>query len=180
MARPPNTPIPTRAEELLAEILVRLEKCDTCELLHQILCQLKLINQTLLLLVPSPAEVDGFTVTQTGATMGTPPVPPVLVQPDPGATLQFTATPTPAGATLPAGVVPTWTSSDTTNVTITTDPTGLIASVVLGSAIPVGESVTLTVTATLPDGTTPTGSASFTVGAAPPAEVTGFTVIQTA
>jgi len=178
MARPPNTPIPTRAEELLAEILVRLEKCDICELLYKLLDQLKLINQTLLLLVPSPAEVDGFTVTQTGAsTMGTPPV---LAAPDPGDTLQFTATPTPAGATLPAGVVPTWTSSDTTNVTITTDPTGLIASVVLGAAIPVGEIVTLTVTATLPDGTTPTGTAQFTVGAAPPTEVTGFTVIQTA
>jgi hypothetical protein len=118
-------------------------------------------------------EVESFTIQQTGDNMP-------LTAPDPGATLQFTATPTPAGSALPAGVVPTWTSSDTTNVTITTDPTGLIATVVLSSAIPVGESVTLTISATLPDGTTPTGSASFTVGAAPSVEVTGFTIVQTA
>jgi hypothetical protein len=118
-------------------------------------------------------EVESFTIQQTGDSMP-------LTAPDPGATLQFTATPTPAGSTLPAGVVPTWTSSDPTNVTITTDPTGLIATVVLSSAIPVGESVTLTISATLPDGTTPTASTSFTVGAAPPVEVTGFTIVQTA
>jgi hypothetical protein len=157
------------------------------QLLTWILAELKLqthllreINCNVIALLPEPAEVDGFTIQQTGdSPMGTTP-PVVLTPPDPGATLQFTATPTPAGAVLPSGVVPTWVSSDTTNVTITTDPTGLIATVVLGAAIPVGESVTLTITATLPDGTTPTGSATFTVGAAPPVEVSGFTVIQTA
>jgi hypothetical protein len=122
---------------------------------------------------PPVPEVSGFLIQQTGdSTMA-------FEAPDPGNTLQFTATPTPAGSVLPTGVVPTWTSSDTTNVTITTDPTGLIATVVLGTAIPVGESVTLTITATLPDGTTPSGSVTFTVGAVPPVEVTGFTVIQT-
>jgi hypothetical protein len=103
-----------------------------------------------------------------------------LAAPDPGNTLVFTATPTPAGAVLPAGVVPTWTSSDPTNAPVTADPTGLIGTVVLSSSITVGESVTLTVSATLPDGTTPTGSVSFTVGAPPPPEVSGFIVVQTA
>ena len=103
-----------------------------------------------------------------------------LTPPDPGNTLQFTATPTPAGSVLPSGVVPTWTSSDPTNAPVTVDPTGLIATVVLSTSITVGESVTLTITATLPDGTTPTGSTTFTVGAAPPVEVTGFSIAQTA
>jgi hypothetical protein len=102
-----------------------------------------------------------------------------LTAPDPGATLVFTATPTPAGSVLPAGVVPTWTSSDPTNAPVNADPTGLIGTVVLASGIAVGESVTLTITATLPDGTTPTGSTTFTVGAAPPVEVSGFTIVQT-
>ena len=96
---------------------------------------------------------------------------------DPGATLQYTAVPEPAGAVLPAGVVPKWTISDTTNTTLTVDSTGLIATVVLGANIPVGEAVTLSITATLPNGSTPTASVQFTVGAP---EVTGFTITRTA
>jgi hypothetical protein len=117
--------------------------------------------------------VTGFSIKQTGDPDM------ALTAPDPGATLVFTATPTPAGSALPAGVVPTWTSSDPTNAPVTADPTGLIGTVILSSSITVGESVTLTITATLPDGTTPTGSTTFTVGATPPVEVTGFTIVQT-
>lgn len=102
-----------------------------------------------------------------------------LIALDPGNSPQFTATPQPVA--LPAGVVPTWSSSDTTNVSITTDPTGLIATVNLSTSIPVGESVTLTVQATLADGTTPSGTFTFTVGAPPPpAETTSFSIAQTA
>jgi hypothetical protein len=118
-------------------------------------------------------DVTGFTIQQQGDS-GMP-----LTAPDPGATLVFTATPTPAGSALPSGVVPTWTSSDPTNAPVTADSTGLIGTVILSTAITVGESVTLTITATLPDGTTPSGSTSFTVGATPPTEVTGFTIVQT-
>jgi len=118
------------------------------------------------------SQVTGFTIQQQGDPMA-------LTAPDPGATLVFTATPTPAGAVLPAGVIPTWTSSDPTNAPVTADPTGLIGTVVLATGITVGESVTLTITATLPDGTTPSGTTSFTVGATPPVEVTGFTIVQT-
>ena len=104
-----------------------------------------------------------------------------LTQPDPGATLTFTATPQPVGSSL-GSVVPVWSSSDTAgNVTITTDPTGLIATVVLGTAITVGEVVTLTVTATDPaTGNLATGTASFTVGAPPPSFPTSFGIVQTA
>lgn len=95
----------------------------------------------------------------------------------PGNSPQFTATP---NGSIPEGVVPTWTSSDTTNITITTDETGLIATVAIGADTPVPEDVTLTISATFPDGTTPSGSFSFTVGAATPPEATGFTITQTA
>ncbi len=110
--------------------------------------------------------------------------------PDPGNTLVFTATPVPAGSAFPAGVVPVWTSSDTTNAPVTVDPTGLIATCVLSEAIAVGESVTLSIppiTYTSANGngqvTTAEASISFTVGSAtpPPApDVTGFTIVQTA
>lgn len=103
-----------------------------------------------------------------------------MQQPDPGATLQFTATPQPAGSSL-GSVVPTWTADDTANITITTDPTGLIASVVLSASIPVGEVVTLTVSATDPaTGNVASGTAQFTVGAAPQTFPTSFGVSQTA
>src|SRR5882757_7516947 len=97
-----------------------------------------------------------------------------LQQPDPGATLQFTASPLPAGSSL-GTVIPVWSADDTANVTITPDATGLVASVVLGAAIPVGEVVTLTVTATDPaTGNLATGSATFTVGAPPSTFPTSF------
>jgi len=103
-----------------------------------------------------------------------------LQQPDPGATLQFTATLNPAGSSL-GTVVPVWSANDTANVTITPDATGLVASVVLGTAIPVGEVVTLTVSATDPaTGNLATGSATFTVGAPPSTFPTSFGVTQTA
>ena len=103
-----------------------------------------------------------------------------LQQPDPGATLQFTATLNPAGSSL-GSVVPTWSASDTTNTTLTVDPTGLIATVVLSSVITVGESITLTISATNPaDSSVSTGSVTFTVGAPVSTFPTSFTVTQTA
>lgn len=119
----------------------------------------------------TPTFPTAFTVKET--TMA-------LQQPDPGATLQFTATPQPAGSSL-GSVIPTWSADDTTNVTITPDPTGLIASVVLSPSIPVGQVVTLTISATDPTtGNVATGTATFTVGAPPPTFPTSFGVVQTA
>lgn len=117
-------------------------------------------------------EVEEFSIKQTGDTMP-------LIALDPGNSPQFTATPQPVP--LPAGIVPAWSADDTTNVSISADPTGLVATVNLSPNIPVGQSVTLTVQATLADGTTPSGTFQFTVGAPPPpAETTSFSIAQTA
>lgn len=107
-----------------------------------------------------------------------------MQQPDPGATLQFTATPQPDGSSL-GGVVPTWTSSDP-NVSLTADSTGLVVTAVLSASITVGASVTLTISAQDPSDSTKapaTGSVTFTVGQAPPPPPTfptSFSVTQTA
>ena len=102
-----------------------------------------------------------------------------MVPLDPGQTPEFTATPQPDGAVLPAGVIPTWSCSDST-FSLTPDATGLIVKVAIPSTATVGESVTLTITATLPDGSTPTGTFTFSIGAPPPPQVSGFTIAQTA
>jgi hypothetical protein len=93
-----------------------------------------------------------------------------------GNTGTFLATPEPAGSIVPAGVVPVWTSSDVTVATVASpnpDATGLttILTGVLGGTI------TLTVTATLADGTIAQGSAVVTIN---PGEVKSFTITQTA
>lgn len=93
-----------------------------------------------------------------------------------GSTGHFLATPEPAGSIVPAGVVPVWTSSDVTVATVASpnpDATGLttILTGVLGGTI------TLTVTATLADGTIAQGSAVVTIN---PGEVKSFSITQTA
>jgi hypothetical protein len=143
----------------------------TDRLLDEIIEQLRESNRLLRRLVKDeePGFPTGFSIQQSGENM---------VPLDPGQSPQFTATPTPAGSSLGA-VIPTWTSSDTTNAPITVDPTGLIATVALSAAIVVGSSVTLTVSAT--NGTaTATGTLTFTIGAPPPAFPTSFTIAQTA
>lgn len=106
-----------------------------------------------------------------------------MQQPLPGATLQFTATPQPDGSSL-NGVVPSWTSSDTTNISITPDAAGLVVEVTIGAAVQIGESVTLTISATDPaTGNVAIGEVSFTVGQAPPPPTpfpTSFSIAQTA
>jgi hypothetical protein len=116
--------------------------------------------------------VTGFNITQQGDPMALLPI-------APGFSPVFTATPTPAGTALGAGIVATTTSSDTVNAPVTTDSTGLIATVAIPTTAVVGTSFTLTTTATNADGTVATGSASFTIVAAPSPDVTGFTITQT-
>jgi hypothetical protein len=99
----------------------------------------------------------------------------------PGFSPKFTASPVPVGAVLnPSQPVPTWTSSDTTNAPVTADTTGLIGTVAIPASAVVGTSFTLTVSYTNLDGTVATGSASFTIVAAPPQDVTSFTIAQSA
>jgi hypothetical protein len=93
-----------------------------------------------------------------------------------GAVGDFQAVPVPAGAVLPAGVVPVWTSSDVTIATVASpnpDVTGL-TTVLTG--VKTG-SVTLTVSATLPDNSVAQGSVVVPIIAG---EVKSFTINQTA
>lgn len=105
-----------------------------------------------------------------------------MVALDPGATGAIFSTSTlPVGSTLPTP--PVWTVDDA-NITLspnTADPTGLSIGVSIAAAAIVGESFMLTITGTNADGATATQSNSFTVGAAPVVDVTGFAAItQTA
>lgn len=94
----------------------------------------------------------------------------------PGATGTFAESPVPPGTPLPAGVIPQWSSSDTTNTSLTPSADGTSCLVAVPSSATIASFV-LTVKATLPDGTTPSGNA--TVPVLQP-EVTGFTISQTA
>jgi multisubunit Na+/H+ antiporter MnhC subunit len=93
-----------------------------------------------------------------------------------GGTGTFAATTVPAGSVLPTGVVPVWSSSDVTTATVASpnpDATGL-TTVVTG--IKTG-TITLTVSATLPDNSVAQGSAVVPINAG---EVKSFTINQTA
>jgi hypothetical protein len=119
-------------------------------------------------------EVDRFFVVQTheGTNMANGIAP--------GGTGTFTATPIDKNgnpSTLPAGVVPVWTSSDTTNAPVVAAADGLSATVTIPTSATGGEKITLSVTATLPDGTTPEGTGTFSVLTL---EVASFTITQTA
>ena len=80
-------------------------------------------------------------------------------------TAKAVATPVDAAGlttTLPAGSgTPAWSSSDTTTVVATpdpTDPSGLTATVTPATPPKLGTGIVVSVTATLPDGTSITGS----------------------
>ena len=92
-----------------------------------------------------------------------------------GETAIFGEVPTPSGAVLPAGVIPAWTVSDVTVATIpATNPD------VTGVTVPVtgvaAGTFTLTVTATLPNGTVIQGTDSITVSAPAPPAPTGLSI----
>ena len=101
----------------------------------------------------------------------------------PGQTATFATTPLPANAIpTPSGLV--WSSSDSVNAPVspnTADATGLSTLVVFPSTAVVGTSFSLTIGYTNADGTTASQTNSFTIVAAPPTDVTGFTpILQTA
>jgi len=100
-------------------------------------------------------------VTPIGITVGTPG--------------NFLAIPNPVGAILPAGVVPQWTSSNVLIATVANpnpDPTGLTTQL---TGLETG-TITLTVSATLPNGNVAQGSVQVPVVAG---QVTSFTITQT-
>lgn len=94
----------------------------------------------------------------------------------PGAAGVFVESPLPSGVTLPSGVVPVWTSSDPVNAPVTSslpDGSGCTVTVPATATVP---SFVLTVSATLPDGTTPSANATVPINFP---EVTGFAITQT-
>jgi hypothetical protein len=128
--------------------------------------------QNMLLVELTQPTITSFIIKQQGGT--------TMLPLSPGNSPVFTATPVPAG-TLPAtGNPPTWTTSDPLNAPIVIDPTGLVATVAIPATAVVGTSVTLSISYTNADGTAATGSAAFTIVAAPPSDITSFTVAQTA
>ena len=98
----------------------------------------------------------------------------------PGFSPEFTATPAPAGTFPAPGNVPVWTSSDTTNAPVTADASGLVATVAIPATATVGATFTLTITYTNADGVVATGTLDQTIVAAPPSDITSFTIAQTA
>lgn len=87
---------------------------------------------------------------------------------------QYQAATVPTGSVLPTGVIPQWTSSDFTIASVespNSDATGFTIKVT-GVA---GGTFTLTVSATLPDGSVPQGSITDTIAAG---EVKSFVITR--
>jgi hypothetical protein len=170
-------------DDLLRQIIAELQGQN--ELLRTLTAETISNKQTLQNILQVDQSIDGY-VSQIVNDLN-PPFPTsfsivqenIMVALAPGNTAVFTATPTPAGTALGPGIVAVFTSSDTVNAPVTADATGLIGTVVFPSTAVVGTSFTLTCTATNADGTVATGSASFTIVAAPSPDVTGFTIAQT-
>ena len=75
---------------------------------------------------------------------------------DDGKGVKFTATPVNKAnnpVTLPAGVVPVWTSSNPAVLSVTADPSDSTGLTALGTAVSDGTGVVVSLTATLPDNT---------------------------
>ena len=116
-----------------------------------------------------PNRITGFVIAQENTML------PIA----PGFSPVYTATPVPAGTFPAPGNLPVWTSSDTVNAPVTADPTGLVATVAIPATAEVGASFTLTVNYTNADGVVATGSISQSIVAAPPSDITSFTIAQT-
>lgn len=96
----------------------------------------------------------------------------------PGASATFDAVPLDKNGSndsLPAGIVPVWTSSDTVNAPVVAAADGMSATVAVAASAPAGVAFTLSVSATLTDGTVPAGTASVPVFAL---EVASFKIVQ--
>lgn len=141
--------------------------------LRYVASQLRRILKLLELLF-AVETIDGFTLTQLYTTQGDTPMA-TITGIKVGATGQFTASPLPVGATLPPGVLPTWTSDNTTDVTISVDGTGLNAAILVA---PTSVATSFNLTIALPDGS---ASSTFAIPVLPATvKVTGFDLTQTA
>jgi hypothetical protein len=96
----------------------------------------------------------------------------------PGETGTFVANPVDSlgnPAAMPAGIVPVWALSDTTLGTITPAADGMSAVVVIAPTATAGAALTISLSATLADGTVPKGAASLPVLVL---EVASFVITQ--
>ena len=95
----------------------------------------------------------------------------------PGAVGTFTISDLPPGSALPAGTIPQWATSDTTNSQITPNPDGMGAVIAVPSSATV-PSFQLTISATYTDAQgTHSPSSQYTIPVLAP-EVTGFDLTQ--
>lgn len=93
-----------------------------------------------------------------------------------GSVGQYGATTVPAGSVLPSGVIPNWTTSDVTIATVESPNSDSTGATIKVTGISAG-TFTLTVSASLPDGTVPSGSITDTIEAG---EVKSFIVTRVA
>lgn len=124
-------------------------------------------------------KIDHFNIIQTGDSVMPTQQPVIGIVA--GATGTFSAIPADAQdnqVALPAGIVPTWTSSDTTNAPVVASADGLSVTITVPADAPVGTEFTLSVQATLEDGTVPTGSTTVPFLASAPSVVAKFVIVQ--
>jgi hypothetical protein len=136
---------------------------------HQLKKELKFLHGAVLEIIHLLLRQTGFSVSQL---QGDTPMPITGIVA--GATGVFQETPTPQGAVIPAGTIPVWTSSDTTNAPAVASADGTQCSV----AVPASATITsFTLSVQNQDGTFPT-SVTVPVTPAPPPAQTGFEINQ--
>jgi hypothetical protein len=152
-------------KEVFAMDIIAAQAQEMKDALWCICHELRSINEFL-------REVKSFEI--TGEGMSTSALAIVV-----GTTRIFDLTDIPSGSVLPAGVIPAWTSSDTANTSLTPSADGLKCAVAVGASAPVPGGFNLTVSATLPDGTTPTsGPQPVAYQAAPVVEPASFGITE--
>lgn len=129
-------------------------------------------------------EVKGFRITQLIYEGDSPmPTQAPVIGIVAGATGSFLATPVDANGValaLPAGIIPVWVSSDPVNAPVVASADGLTATITTLATAPAGTTFTLSLSATLADGTVPAGTTPVPFLAAVPDVVASFVITQTA
>lgn len=158
-------------EEKLDTLLLDVETIEATE-------EYQLRKLDTILAILAPPTPNGFTVTETSQIQGVTQMATLQVdfQLLENGTAKLTAATVPVGSVLPAGVIPTWTSSDPVSLPVVqdlvNDPTGMTA-IATGKAVVVG--VIPTISAILPTGTISGQGNPIDVSIGGP---TGFTVTE--
>jgi hypothetical protein len=146
---------------------------------HTLRYQTNILLNILYTLNPNhPPPITGFTIAQIQQKQGDSVM--ALTPIAPGFSPAFTAAPVPSTSFPAPGNLPVMTSSDPVNAPVTTDVTGLIGTVAIPTTAVVGTVFTLTESYTNADATVATGTASYTIVAAPSPDITSFNIAQSA